>query len=141
MTYEEFHALIDAHIVHAKEKYPLFAHVLTYNTPEYYDKLANGEKLEIQRDAKAGNCAASTVLVAEVYEFFSELAAGNLDRAKEEGADVVAVIYRALEMLEERLEGREDKRGFYEVLEEIKKNREEGTTRAYPTPIAEVNHE
>lgn len=104
MTHKEFHALIDAHIVHAKEKHPLFAHVLTHNTPEYYDRLANGEKLDIQRDAKAGSCAASTVLVAEVYEFFYELAAGNLNRAKEEGADIVAVIYRTLEMLEDQKE-------------------------------------
>lgn len=104
MIKEEFHTLIDEHITHAKEKHPLFAHRLVDATMEYYDALANSAKLSVVVTARDGHCPATTVVLAEVYEFFNELAAGNLDRAKEEGADIVATIYRALEMLEEQKE-------------------------------------
>lgn len=104
MTLKEFHALIDAHIVHAKEKHPIFAHKLMRSPMEYYDSLANGAKLAIKTCVQNEDCPASVVIIAELYEFFTELAAGNLDRAKEEAADTVATIYRALEMLEEQKE-------------------------------------
>lgn len=100
MNIKEFHTLIDEHIVHAKEKHPLFAHVLAHGAAGSYDALARGEKRIIQADMRINACSAITVVSAELYEFFFELASGNLDRAKEEAADLVAVIYRALEMLE-----------------------------------------
>lgn len=107
MNLKEFHALIDEHIVHAKEKHPLFAHMLTHDAAWIYDAHAKREKRIIQTDVRMNACAATTVVSAELYEFFAELASGNLDRAKEEAADLVATIYRALEMLEDKKGGQE----------------------------------
>lgn len=101
---EKFFDLCDQHIDHAIEKHQLFAHLLTSTRSEkVYTSCAEKTKSDLAEEVEHGYSCTDTILDAEIYEFLSELARGDLIRAREEAADVVAVLYRALSMLENQI--------------------------------------
>lgn len=87
-----FFDLISKHIDHAREKHPLFAKKINWRKPECFSFYAKYHKQNI---ADHGYTI-EDVFLSECYEFLEALESGDLDRAREEAADVVAVIYRAL---------------------------------------------
>lgn len=101
---EKFFDLCDGHIDHAIEKHPTFAYLLTSTKDEkVYTACAEKTKSDLAEEVEQGYSCTDTILDAEIYEFLSELARGDLTRAREEAADVVAVLYRALSMLENQI--------------------------------------
>lgn len=101
---EKFFDLCDGHIDHAIEKHPTFAHLLTGTKDErFYTACTERAKSDLSDEVEHGYSCTDTILYAELYEFLSELARGDLTRAREEAADVVAVLYRALSMLESQI--------------------------------------
>lgn len=97
---ESFFNLCDQHIDHAIQKHPFFAHFLTSRDEKVYTACAEKTKSDLAEEVEHGYSCTDTILEAEVNEFLAELARGNLTRAREEAADVVAVLYRSLSMLE-----------------------------------------
>lgn len=101
---EKFFDLCDQHIDHAIEKHPNFARLLTSTKNEkVYIACAEKTKSDLAEEVEHGYSCTDTILDAEIYEFLAELARGDLTRAREEAADVVAVLYRALSMLESQI--------------------------------------
>lgn len=101
---EKFFDICDGHIDHAIEKHPTFARLLTGTKDErFYTSCAEKTKSDLAEEVEHGYSCTDTILDAEIYEFLSELARGDLTRAREEAADVVAVLYRALSMLESQI--------------------------------------
>ena len=101
---EKFFDLCDGHIDHAIDKHPLFAHLLTSTKDEkFYTSGMERAKSDLAEEVEYGYSCTDTILDAEIYEFLAELARGDLTRAREEAADVVAVLYRALSMLENQI--------------------------------------
>ena len=101
---EKFFDLCDQHIDHAIEKHPTFARLLTSMKDEkFYTACAERVKRNLAEEVEHGYSCTDTILGAEFYEFIAELARGDLTRASEEAADVVAVLYRALSMLENQI--------------------------------------
>ena len=101
---EKFFDLCDLHIDHAIEKHPTFAHLLTSTKDEkFYTACAERVKSNLAEEVEHGYSCIDTILDAEINEFLAELARGDLTRAREEAADVVAVLYRALSMLESKI--------------------------------------
>lgn len=95
-----FYSAIDAHIEHAENKHPHFADVIDNNSVRscnYLDE-AMRYKREISRYTKV---AIHDILLSEVYEFLAELEEKDLSRAKEEACDIAAVLYRAIDWLED----------------------------------------
>lgn len=84
----------EEHLKHAREKHPFFADRVSASEKAhaFFAIKAAIEKERIKYEPSLEN-----VLIGEVYEFLSEMARGDLDRAREEGADIVAVILRATE--------------------------------------------
>lgn len=88
--HEQFYALCDEHIRHAREKHPEFAKTVSIYGEYALSKMARNYK-------SVGNISIEAVLFSEVYEFLAELQRGDKARAREEGADIVAVVLRACE--------------------------------------------
>lgn len=112
MSSQEFFDLCQKHILHAKAKHPLFAHqavscpVVTERN-YFLDKAIHFKRL-LQSKARLGKASIELVLLSEMNEFMHEVFNGNIDRAKEEAADVVAVLFRAIEWMNENKEDDED---------------------------------
>lgn len=102
MTEDSFYNACREHIVHAKAKHPLFAHQSTDLPAPFYHLEAIRTKRLLKLSAQCGQASIEQVLDCEVQEFLHELSFENLERAKAEAADIVAVLYRALEWIEER---------------------------------------
>lgn len=93
ITSEQFYALCEGHLRHAREKHPFFADCTSsYLNAEGFECHALAHKNELADDPSVEN-----VLLSEVYEFLAELKRGDMARAREEAADVVAVLRRAIE--------------------------------------------
>lgn len=91
---EQFYELCEEHLRHAREKHPGFVEQVSPWGAEddWYDELALKRKqLSIEKPS------VEHVLMSEVYEFLAEAKRGNMERAREEGADIVAVVLRAVE--------------------------------------------
>ena len=89
----DFFKTCEKHVIHARQKHPLFAKkVLTRSTELANEYLAGKHK----KDIALNGFALEDVLLSEVHEFLVEAHRGNIDRAKEEAADIVAVLYRAI---------------------------------------------
>lgn len=98
---ETFFNLCDQHIDHAIQKHPLFAHLLTSTRDEkVYTACAVRAKSDLAEEVEHGYACTDTIIESEINEFLAELARGDITRAREEAADIVAVLYRALSMLE-----------------------------------------
>ena len=91
--HEQFYALCDEHLRHAREKHPFFADCVSgFLNDAWFKCHALSHKNELDEDPSVEN-----VLLSEVYEFLAELERGDKARAREEAADIVAVLLRALE--------------------------------------------
>ncbi|MBR6802435.1 MAG: hypothetical protein IKM62_01290 [Kiritimatiellae bacterium] len=88
---QAFFKLCNEHIDHARSKHPEFAFGVSVETMETLRTLAELYRKECARPW----ADVQMVLFSEIYEFLEALKSGNLQRALEEGADVMAVIYRA----------------------------------------------
>ncbi|MGN0886098.1 MAG: hypothetical protein ACI4RT_03780 [Candidatus Spyradenecus sp.] len=97
---EAFWHLCEAHISLSMAWSPTFANKLTHYPADVYALNGFRRKETAKQEVLDGKCAVDHLLHAEVYKFLAELARGDLDRAWQEAADVVAVLWRALEMLE-----------------------------------------
>lgn len=84
------------HIEHARQKHKFFAERVL-NNPERCDLLdVMSEMAQYYKRQITENPTLENVLLSEIYEFLAEAHNGNMERAKEEAADVVAVMYRFL---------------------------------------------
>lgn len=90
---EIFNQLCRDHIEHAREKHPKFAEIASFYNTYVLDNLAQSHRLIVLEKAQTVHM----ILLSEVYEFLAELKRGNYDRAREEAADIVAVLWRALQ--------------------------------------------
>lgn len=98
---DNFFELCSYRLEEAKEKHPLFAHRLADKTANDYNEKAKKLRKKIKGSVnKPVPVFATDVIQCEVEEFFEELANGNLLRAADEAADVVATILRSLEFLD-----------------------------------------
>lgn len=99
MDLNQFHASINSHIEKAKKKHKHFADIVDNNPVRAcnYPFHARTHKNDIKLYSKA---AIFDVLMSEVYEFLAEVDDGNKRKAFQEGCDVIAVIWRALEWME-----------------------------------------
>lgn len=88
-----FWGLCEKHLRHARTKHPFFADCTSsYLNAEWFECHALSHKNELADDPSVEN-----VLLSEVYEFLAELCRGDMARAREEAADIVAVVLRASE--------------------------------------------
>lgn len=90
----DFWGLCEEHLKHAREKHPEFVEQVSPWGAEddWYDELALKRKqLSIEKPS------VEHVLMSEVYEFLAEAKRGNMERAQEEAADVVAVLKRVVD--------------------------------------------
>lgn len=89
---EIFFNLCSEHIDHARKKHPLFAKEVNWRKPECFSFYAKYHKENI----KDHGYTIEDVFLSECFEFLEALVNGDLNRAREEAADVFAVMYRAL---------------------------------------------
>lgn len=87
---EQFYALCEEHLRHAREKHPKFAKKVSMFGEDTLDLAAHRYK-------NLGSYFVEDILLSEVYEFLAEIKRGNMARAREEAADIVAVVLRASE--------------------------------------------
>lgn len=93
MNTQDFYELIEAHIVHAKEKHPAFPPWTGCDILQtYYNRFA--KVLQDKPDQPA-----DIIMFEEAGEFLVEYHAGNFERAKEEAGDLIAVLFRMLESM------------------------------------------
>lgn len=85
-----FWGLCEEHLKHALEKHPEFAKKVSMFDEETLDLAAHRYK-------NLGSCYVEDILLSEVYEFLAEIKRGNMERAQEEAADVVAVLKRVVD--------------------------------------------
>lgn len=86
----------EEHLKHAREKHPKFAKVVSQFYQNEHE--ANLRHLRETNGYVLSNAPSIyNILREEVEEFMIELLRGDLDRAREEGADIIAVILRATE--------------------------------------------
>ncbi|MBR5590945.1 MAG: hypothetical protein IKW38_00225 [Kiritimatiellae bacterium] len=88
---QAFFELCNEHIDHARSKHPKFAFGVSAETMETLRTLAELYRKECARPW----ADVQMVILGEIYEFLEALKSGNRQRALEEGADIVAVVYRA----------------------------------------------
>lgn len=88
---QAFFELCNEHIEHARSKHPKFAFGVSAETMETLRTLAELYRKECARPW----ADVQMVILSEVYEFLEALKSGDRQRALEEGADIVAVVYRA----------------------------------------------
>ena len=79
----------------ARREHPTFCPVLTGDSAEATYRHAAEEQRIWQKE---DTITLRAVLLEEVYEFLAEVAAGNLEAAIGEAGDVLAVMYRALNL-------------------------------------------
>lgn len=91
-----FFALCETHLAQARKKHPKFAKVISPLNRIVHEGFINNfrktQTLNIDDSPSVYN-----ILREEVEEFMLELLHGDLARAREEAADIVAVLLRALE--------------------------------------------
>lgn len=86
-----FFDLCSEHITHAREKHPGFVHDVTLaKDPKFYFSFYASQYRVTKHETL------ETVAKEELFEFLEALNNGDYEHAKEEAADLVAVIYRAL---------------------------------------------
>lgn len=100
---------IEKHWLHAKEKHPYFCdgllptRVPNSMTKEEIDAQIAGNlrfmRKRLMHGAKLGNLMWNEVLNCEVWEAMEALANGDMDSAKEELYDCVAVLLRTIDVL------------------------------------------
>ena len=86
----DFWRLCEEHLRHARAKHPKFAKEVSMFGKETLDLVAHRYK-------NLGSPFVEDILLSEVYEFLAELKRGDMARAREEAADIVAVVRRALD--------------------------------------------
>lgn len=86
----DFWRLCEEHLKHARAKHPEFAKTVSTADPKTLDLIARISKT-------VESPCVEDVLFSEIYEFLAELQRGNKARAREEAADIVAVVLRAIE--------------------------------------------
>lgn len=79
----------------ARREHPTFCPVLTGDSAEATYRHAAEEQRIWQRE---DTITLRAVILEEVYEFLAEIAAGNLEAAISEAGDLLAVMYRALNL-------------------------------------------
>lgn len=89
-----FWPLCEEHLKHAREKHPFFADRI--GPVDDSDAFYFGSLAEITKKRIKTEPSLEIVLMGEVHEFLAEMARGDLSRAREEAADIVAVLLRAL---------------------------------------------
>lgn len=94
---ELFFAKCNKHINRAQEKYPVFAYKInSFLTTKIYKDMADAHRKTRNDDAAKKEAAIENILLGEVFEFMEAFSRGDLEAAKEEAADVVAVLFRAI---------------------------------------------
>lgn len=94
---EQFFENCDKHITHAQKKHPVFAYrINSFLTPKIYKDMADQHRQTRDDDKAKKETAIENVLLGEVFEFMEAFSRGDLEAAKEEAADVVAVLFRAI---------------------------------------------
>ena len=88
----DFFRACKRHVEHARQKHPQFAKRVLWREDDLYNR---NEALFQKRRIEDGY-SLEAILMSEVHEFLVEMHNGNLERAKEEAADVMAVLYRAI---------------------------------------------
>lgn len=96
----QFFSLCSDHITNAQKKHPVFATCLSESTVNDLEKRYNEYAVMYQGQLRAalnrGTAPIETILLEEVYEFLEAVAAGDSIAIREEAADIVAVLYRAV---------------------------------------------
>lgn len=94
---ELFFAKCNKHINHAQEKHPVFAYKINsrFNAVKY-KVLADDHRQFRDEEHERKESSIEVILLGEVYEFMEAFSRGDLEAAKEEAADVVAVLFRAI---------------------------------------------
>lgn len=108
MDFDDFFALCEEYLEISKEAHPVLAETIDNNAirSANYGYLARIAGFDCVRSTKT---ALHDVLMEHVYEFLLEVNYGHLHRAKEEAADIVAVLFRAInDWMEEDDEDEED---------------------------------
>lgn len=100
MNIEQLFKEIKSHVEKAKAKHPVFAYGIGITPEEAKEKI-----LSCQNN---GTFTINEILTEEVYEFLYEIACGNVEKATDEACDIVAVLIRAIEFLEEKGKTNED---------------------------------
>lgn len=117
MNLDDFFAQCEAHLEHAKNSHPMFVETIDNNAIRRanYGNFAKIAEFDCEHSIKT---SLHDVLIEEVYEFLYEVSKGHLHRAKEEAADIVAVLFRAIdEWMEGDEEEEEDPRAYWNDME------------------------
>ena len=96
-----------AHYAHAREKHPYFCDWIGpdgrhKDSRERVERILNRLRITVERNAKTGNLGWDDLLDCEVWEVFDALVRGDRAQAVEELFDCIAILLRAIDVLEGR---------------------------------------